>query len=362
MINDHIAGLRKRIDEIDGQLLDLLNRRMDIAIHINHEKKKTAAPVYYPSREAFILSRLTRLNRGPLKNDLIRHIFREILSASRALTAPQRISFLGPDGSFSHQAALIEFGSASPLAPAKDIPEIFSEVEYGTCDFGVVPIENSINGTVPQTLDLLTDTGLLIAREVFVPVSYTLAARRGVRLNSVRRVYAHPQAAAQCRRWLREHLPNATIVDTDSNSRSATLVRTKANAAAITTGLAAELYRLGTIAEKLEENPRNVTRFVVMGRIMPDSTDDNKTSVLFAVKDRAGALYSALKPFSEHRVNLTKIESRPSKKKAWEYLFFVDIDGHVEDPKIRKAIAALKTHTVFFKFLGSYPKTRQEIL
>ncbi len=360
MINNHVSDLRKQIDDIDRRLLELLNSRIGIAIDINREKKKTDAPVYYPSREAFILNRLVRLNKGPLKNDFIRNIFKEIFSAARASVTPPRIAYLGPEGTWAHQAALLEFGNASPLVPAKNIPEIFNEVEYSTCDFGVVPIENSMEGTVPQTLDRFIDSNLFIAREIFVPITYVLGAKKAIRFQDIRKVYSHPQANAQCRRWIREKLPNAMTVDTDSTSQAAQIVQHSATSAAIVSKLAAQLYKLETLAGRLEENPNNVTRFVVIGKLMPDRTDNDKTSIIFAVKHRSGALYSALKPFSDYHVNLTKIESRPLKKKAWEYLFFVDIDGHIDDQKIKKAITALKPHTVFFKFLGSYPKTRQE--
>jgi chorismate mutase/prephenate dehydratase len=362
MINNYISDLRKQIDTIDDKLLELLNQRIKIAIDVNKEKKKTAASVYYPSREAAIVNRLMRLNKGPLKNEFIKYIFKEIFSASRASVTPPKIAFLGPEGTWAHQAALLEFGNSSPLLPAKNISEIFNEVEYSNCDFGVVPIENSMEGTVPQTLDRFIDSNLLIAREIFVPITYVLAAKERTVLNDIKKVYSHPQAIAQCRRWIREKLPNAMTVDTDSTSQAAKIVQQASSSVAIVSELAARLYKLKILANRLEENPNNVTRFVVIGKIMPDRTDNDKTSIIFAVKHRAGTLYSALKPFSDYRVNLTKIESRPLKKKAWEYLFFVDIDGHIEDQKIKKAIASLKQHTVFFKFLGSYPKTKQENL
>ncbi|MCL4557733.1 MAG: prephenate dehydratase [Deltaproteobacteria bacterium] len=360
MINDHVAGLRKRIDIIDAKLIDLLNERLAIAIDINREKEKTAAAVYSPSREASIVNRLMRINKGPLQNDFIKYIFKEIFSASRASVTPPRIAFLGPEGTWAHQAALLEFGNSSPLLPAKNISEIFNEVEYSNCDFGVVPIENSMEGTVPQTLDRFIDSPLLIAREIFVPISYVLAARENCNVKNITKVYSHPQAIAQCRRWIRERLPNAITVDTDSTSQAAKIVQHPGPSVAIVSELAARLYGLKVLARRLEENPNNVTRFVVIGKLMPDRTESDKTSIIFAVKHRAGALYAALKPFSDYRVNLTKIESRPLKKKAWEYLFFVDIDGHIGDEKIKKAVSAARQHTVFFKFLGSYPKTTQE--
>ncbi|MGB9735343.1 MAG: prephenate dehydratase [bacterium] len=362
MINDYINDLRKQIDSIDEKLLELLNERIKIAIDINKEKKKISTPVYYPSREAFILNRLMRLNKGPLKNEHIKHIFKEIFSASRASVTPPKIAYLGPEGSWAHQAAIMEFGNLSPFLPTKNIPEIFNEVEYSNCDFGVVPIENSMEGTVPQTLDRFIDSNLLIAREIFVPISYVLAGKEKLKLSTVKKIYSHPQAIAQCRRWIIERLPNAITVDTDSTSQAALIVQRTGSAVAIVSELAARLYKLKILAERLEENPNNVTRFVVIGKTMPEKTGDDKTSIIFAVKHKAGALYSALKPFADYKVNLTKIESRPLKKKAWEYLFFVDIDGHIEDQKVKKAISALKLHTVFFKFLGSYPKTKQECI
>jgi chorismate mutase/prephenate dehydratase len=360
MINNYISNLRKQIDIIDDKLLELLNQRIKIAIDINKEKKKTSVPVYYPSREAFIINRLIRKNKGPLKNEHIKYIFKEIFSASRASVTPPKIAYLGPEGSWAHQAAIIEFGSLSPLVPTKNIPEIFNEVEYNTCDFGVVPIENSMEGTVPQTLDRFIDSNLLIAREIFIPITYVLAGKEKSNLNNIKKIYSHPQAIAQCRKWIRERLPNAITVDTDSTSQAAKIVQRAGSSVAIVSEMAARLYKLKILANRLEENPNNVTRFVVIGKTLPDMTGEDKTSIIFAVKHKAGALYSALKPFSDYRVNLTKIESRPLKKKAWEYLFFVDIDGHIEDQKVKRAISVLKLHTVFFKFLGSYPKTKQE--
>ncbi len=362
MINSRINGLRKKIDGIDEKLLDLLNDRLAIATEINKEKKKAATALYSPSREAFIINRLTHLNKGPLKNEVIRNIFKEIFSASRASVMPSKISFLGPEGTFAHQAALFEFGHSSMLLPAKNIQEIFNEVEYGNCDFGIVPVENSMEGTVSQTVDRFIDTNLLIISEVFIPVSYVLAAKKKINLRNIDHIYSHQQSIAQCKRWIREKLPDAIAVDTDSTAQAAKIILHTDSSAAIISELAARIYKLKVLAERLEENPNNVTRFVVIGKVMPDKTDRDKTSVIFAVKHKAGALFSALKPFAEYKVNLTKIESRPLKKKAWEYLFFVDIDGHINDQKIQMTVSALKKHTVFFKFLGSYPKTTQESL
>ncbi|MCL4479146.1 MAG: prephenate dehydratase [Deltaproteobacteria bacterium] len=356
MANSRIEELRKKIDVIDDRLLELLNERINAAIKIGQEKKRLSAPVYVPSRETFIVSRLIKNNKGPLKNESIKHIFKEIFSASRASVMPPKIAYLGPEGTFANQAALLEFGNSYPLMPAKNIQDVFNETEYSNCDFGVVPIENSMEGTVSQTLDLFIDANLFIVKEVYVPVSYVLATKEKIKIDKIKRVYSHPQAIAQCRKWIREHLPGVVTVDTESTAQAAKLIQKSDSSAAIVSELTANMYNLKFLSKRLEENPNNVTRFVVIGKIHPERTGNDKTSFIFSLKDKPGTLFAALKPFASYKVNMTKIESRPLKKKAWEYLFFVDIDGHIEDNNIQRLVDELKVHTIFFKCIGSYPK------
>jgi len=346
--------LRDRIDEIDDTILGLLNRRASIVAEVGQIKKREQAQVHAPRREQEILERLEKQNPGPFPNEAVRAVFREIMSASLALEGPLKVAYLGPPGTFTHVACLKQFGTSASAVAVNSVKDVFSEVERGRADYGVVPIENSTEGVVAHTLDLFVDSPLKITGEILQEVSHHLLSRTG-KLGDVRRIYSHPQPVAQCRAWLERHVPDVPIIEVYSTARAAELCRDEPEAAAIASDLAARLYGLTVVEKKIEDNPANSTRFLVIARVSPERTGRDKTSVMFSIKDRVGALYDMLKPFAEQKLNLSKIESRPSKRKAWEYLFYVDVEGHVEDQPVKAALEALRPHCQVLKVLGSYP-------
>ena len=346
--------LRDRIDEIDDTILGLLNRRASIVAEVGQIKKREQAQVHAPRREQEILERLEKQNPGPFPNEAVRAVFREIMSASLALEGPLKVAYLGPPGTFTHVACLKQFGTSASAVAMNSVKDVFSEVERGRADYGVVPIENSTEGVVAHTLDLFVDSPLKITGEILQEVSHHLLSRTG-KLGDVRRIYSHPQPVAQCRAWLERHVPDVPIVEVYSTARAAELCRDEPEAAAIASDLAARLYGLTVVEKKIEDNPANSTRFLMIARMAPERTGRDKTSVMFSIKDRVGALYDMLKPFAEQKLNLSKIESRPSKRKAWEYLFYVDVEGHVEDQPVKAALEALRPHCQVLKVLGSYP-------
>jgi chorismate mutase/prephenate dehydratase len=346
--------LRDRIDEVDDTILGLLNRRASIVAEVGQLKKREQAQVHAPRREQEILERLEKQNPGPFPNEAVRAVFREIMSASLALEGPLKVAYLGPPGTFTHVACLKQFGTSASAVAVNSVKDVFSEVERGRADYGVVPIENSTEGVVAHTLDLFVDSPLKITGEILQEVSHHLLSRTG-KLGDVRRIYSHPQPVAQCRAWLERHVPDVPIVEVYSTARAAELCRDEPEAAAIASDLAARLYGLTVVEKKIEDNPANSTRFLVIARRAPERTGRDKTSVMFSIKDRVGALYDMLKPFAEQKLNLSKIESRPSKRKAWEYLFYVDVEGHVDDQPVKAALEALRPQCQLLKVLGSYP-------
>jgi len=350
-----LHDLRKEIDRIDEQVLALLNRRAEIAQEIGKHKTRSSAPYFTPEREQVVFKRLLGLNRGPLAPDAVRAIFREVISASRALEKPLGVSYLGPPGTFSHQAAISKFGSSSRLEPADAIPEIFAQVERGSADYGIVPVENSLAGVIPETLDTFMQTNLRIVSEIFVPIAHNLVTRCAS-LDQIRRIYSHPQPFAQCRQWLRAHVPSVELVEVSSTARAAEIVaQGEDGAAAICPRLAAERAQLPVLVEHIEDNPSNRTRFLVLGYNEPEPTGRDKTSLMFSVHHRAGELFRVLGAFEKYDVNLTMIESRPTKVEAWKYMFYVDVQGHARDTAVSKAIAQLREHALFVTVLGSYP-------
>ncbi len=355
-MDNALHQLRQRIDEIDDTILGLLNRRAEIVTNIGRVKRQEQTHAHAPRREQEILERLERQNPGPFPNEAVRAVFREIMSASLALEQPLTVAYLGPQGTFTHMACLKQFGTSAAAVSVNSIKDVFSEVERGRADYGVVPIENSTEGVVTHTLDLLADSQLKIAGEVVQEVSHNLLSRSGS-LVDVKRIYSHPQALAQCREWLAQHAPNVKVVEVYSTARAAELCRDEPDAASIASDLAARLYGLVVIQKRIEDNPANTTRFLVIAPRSPERTGRDKTSVMVSVKDRVGALYEMLKPFSEYGLNLTKIESRPSRRKAWEYFFYIDVEGHVEDQPVKQALEALRPQCQVMKILGSYPRT-----
>jgi len=350
-----INDLRKKIDEIDLRILELLNKRAGVVLEIKKAKDSTHIEnIYSPKREREIINRLMRLNRGPFPNEALKLLYREILSASLALQQPLKIAYLGPPATFTHLAAMRQFGSSAGYMPVNTIKAVFSAVSSGEAQYGVVPIENSTEGVVNYTLDMFIDSDLKIIYEIMLPVSHNLLSKTGKR-SHIKRIYSYPQATAQCREWLEENFPNVPIIEEQSTASAAERATKDPSAAAVASELAAVIYDLKFISRGIEDYQHNYTRFLVIGRDAVPRTGKDKTSIMFSIKDKPGALYSILRYFAENKINLTKIESRPSRRKAWEYIFFVDMEGHIEDKKVKKAITEMKKECLFFKELGSYP-------
>jgi len=345
---------RHAIDRLDAEIVRLLNERTQHVLEIGELKRQSGDEIYAPHREKAVLDKVCRLNHGPVTDGALRSIYREIMSGALALEKPLTIAYLGPEATYSHQAALKRFGNSLAYSPQKTIGDVFQEVAKGRADYGVIPIENSTEGAVTPTLDLLVDTELKIVAQIILPIQHCLLTR-APKLAAIRRLYVHPQSMAQCRMWIRQQLPEAEIIETSSNARSAELAAKEKSAAAIAGLLAAEKYRLPVLEHDIQDNSANATRFVVIGRKVPPPSGADRTSLLFSLADKAGALHSALAPFRRQKINMTKIESRPSKRKAWEYYFFADVDGHATEEKLAAAIVDLGRHCSFVKVLGSYP-------
>lgn len=351
-----IQKLREKIDAIDMELLRLLNRRAGLVIMVGHVKARENKDFYAPGREREIFRRLEASNKGPFPNGALRNVFREIMSASLSLEKPIKIAFLGPMATFTHQACIQHFGLSGGFVPKKDIADVFEDVEKERVDFGVVPIENTTEGVVSHTLDMFVTCDLKICAEVMLQVSLALLNKTG-KVSDIVKVASHPHALAQCKGWLKDNLPNAVLFDVSSTAFSAQLAAEDTSVAAVASPAAASLYDLRVIERHIEDNANNYTRFLVIGKKSVKKTGSDKTSLVFAVKDAPGALYGMLKPFAKRGINLTKIESRPLKTKAWEYVFFVDLDGHITDRKVKEAIAELEGACSFLKVLGSYPRS-----
>ncbi len=350
----NLDDLRRRIDEIDTELVQKLNERTRCALEIGRLKSEQGGEVYVPAREREVLDRVASLNEGPLTEDALRAIYREIMSAAIALERPLKVAYLGPPATFTHQAARARFGASVAYESCATISDVFSAVEKRACDYGVVPIENSTEGAVTHTLDEFADTPLRICAEIYLPISHNLLSNAP--RAEIRRVYSNPQVFGQCRRWLQERLPDVDQIPVSSTAHAAKLAAAEPGSGALASALAAELYGLQIIERDIQDQSGNTTRFLVIGPAYGRATGDDRTSLFFGVRDQVGALYEALAAFSRHGVNLCKIESRPSKTKAWEYYFFVDVDGHAEDPALREALAELKRHCTVMTVLGSYPK------
>ena len=349
-----LENLRKEIDGIDNEILNLLNKRSHIVLDIAHIKRNENAKFYSPEREREILERLTAVNKGPFPNETLKVIYREILSASLSLEEPLKVACLGPLATFTHLAALRHFGSSAKFVPVGSIKDVFDAVETGISDFGVVPIENSNEGVITYTLDLFMDYDLKVSAEVMLEITHNLLSRSGDK-KKIKKIYSFSPPTAQCRRWLQSNMQGIPIIEATSTANAAELASQDDDAAAIASELAAEIYRLQFVERSIEDNKHNFTRFLVISKDFPKKSGSDKTSVMFSIKDKPGALYNILEPFKKAKINLTKIESRPSKRKAWEYIFFVDMEGHIEDKKLRKAIEALKENCLYLKILGSYP-------
>jgi chorismate mutase/prephenate dehydratase len=357
-----LPGLRRRIDKVDDQILVLLNQRAKLVQSVYKEKQALArvhggqVEAFVPGREVEILRRLSAKNAGPFPAEGIAPVFREVISACRSLEISPRIAFFGQPGSNTHQASLNVFGSQAEHSAQVNIPSVFEEVEQGRADYGVVPVENSTEGAINHTLDLFVDSELKVCSELSLPIRHLLL-NRGGKLAGVKRVLSHPQALAQCRRWLAKNLPGVSVESAASTSEAAKQAakdRT-GRTAAIASQLAVELYGLKVAARNIQDQNDNTTRFFVIGRARSKPTGKDKTSVMLSIRDKVGALSSVLKPFERHKVNLTSIESRPSRRKAWDYYFFVDFQGHQDEPKVQRLLQDLGSEVAQLKVLGSYP-------
>jgi chorismate mutase / prephenate dehydratase len=350
----NVEKFRKEIDTIDNEILTLLNKRSHIVLEIAHIKRNENAKFYSPERERQILERLTSLNQGPFPNETLKVIYREILSASLSLEEPLKVACLGPLATFTHLAALRHFGSSAQFMPVDSIKDVFDTVEKGKADFGVVPIENSNEGVISYTLDLFIDSELKVSAEVMLEITHNLLSRSGVK-SRIKKVYSFSPATAQCRRWIQQNLAGVPVVEATSTANAAELASGDDDAAAVASDLAAKVYNLQFVERNIEDSRQNFTRFLVISKEFPQQSGRDKTSIMFTLKNKPGSLYNSLEPFKKARINLTKIESRPSKRKAWEYIFFADMEGHIENKKLRKAIDAVKDNCLFLKILGSYP-------
>lgn len=347
-----LQDLRAHIDNLDDQLVHLLNERAQLAQQVGGVKG--SAIKFSPSREAAIMRRLIATNRGPLSDAALTAIYREIIGSCLNLEQGMRISYLGPAGTYSEEAAIARFGTMVTAIPSASIDEAFQVVEAGSADVAVVPVENSTEGSVGRTLDLLLQAPLQICDEIYMPIHHQLLSNSGT--ESITQVIAHPQALAQCREWLSRHVPTAALIPAASNSEAARTASATEGAAAIASLRAAKLYGLAIAAENIEDDPSNATRFLVVGKIFTKPTGADKTSLVCSVPNRAGSLQELLAVFAEQRINMVKLESRPATHGFWEYVFYIDLDGHKEDKLIARAITLLAQRATFIKVIGSYPK------
>jgi chorismate mutase/prephenate dehydratase len=353
----NLDDIRKQIDDIDGQLLDLLSARADLVHSVGEVKKRDGLQIYAPEREEALLRRLIDRNKGRLPEKSIRAIYREIMSAALALEDDLKIAYLGPEGSWTHQAAIKKFGHSVAYTPLHNFSEVFDQVARRRADYGVVPIENSTEGAVSHTLDLFVDSPLQICAQILLRIENCLMA--SIPREQIKTLYSHPQALAQCRGWILKSFPEADLVEVSSTTRAAQLAKENSaqGAAAIGSPLGAEIYGLTVLEESIQDRATNTTRFLVIGEKTCPPTGKDRTSMLFAIHDRPGSLVRALQAFDQFHINMSKIESRPSKRKDWEYIFYVDLSGHCDDPVVRNGIDELEKHCSMVKLLGSYPDT-----
>jgi len=354
-----IDDIRKNIDAVDKEIVELINQRTELVLEIGKIKKKGKGEIFVPEREDAVYRRLAKLCKGALPMDSLRAIYREIMSASMALEKELVIAYLGPEATFSHLAARKKFGSSVRYSPSPTIYEVFSRVERGEADYGVVPIENSIEGAVTHTLDMFVESKVKICAEVYLDITHCLLANCAAR--GIKKIYSKAEVFGQCRIWLRGNFPATELIEVSSTAKAASLAAHEAGAAAIANELASEIYGLRVLEQNIEDSRRNETRFLVIGKSSAGRTGNDKTSLLISVAHRVGALYKMLFPFKKNGINLTKIESRPSKKKAWEYYFFVDFAGHIEEAKAVKALKELRRQSLFVEHLGSYPRVKRGI-
>ncbi|MFC0711353.1 prephenate dehydratase [Azorhizophilus paspali] len=358
---DQLKALRVRIDSLDEKLLELISERARCAEEVARVKmsslKPGESPVFYrPEREAWVLKHIMEINKGPLGNEEVARLFREIMSSCLALEYPLKVAYLGPEGTFTQAAALKHFGHAVISLPMAAIDEVFREVVAGAVNFGVVPVENSTEGAVNHTLDSFLEHNLVICGEVELRIHHHLLVGENTRTDKISRIYSHAQSLAQCRKWLDAHYPSVERVALSSNADAARRVKSEWNSAAIAGDMAAQLYGLTKLAEKIEDRPDNSTRFLIIGNQEVPPIGDDKTSIIVSMNNKPGALHALLMPFYENGIDLTRIETRPSRCGKWTYVFFIDFVGHCHDPLVKSVLERLSQEVVALKVLGSYPK------
>jgi chorismate mutase/prephenate dehydratase len=354
MNDDKLKLLREKIDSIDAQILDLLNSRARVAQDVGHVKAEHKAPVFRPEREAQVLRGVAERNPGPLDSGDVQTIFREIMSACRALERRVTVAYLGPVGTFSEQAVYQQFGRAVEGMPCASIDEVFRAAEAGTADFGVVPVENSSEGVINRTLDLMLQTTLTISGEISMLVRHSLMTASG-EMTGVQSICAHSQALAQCQAWLNQHYPNIERRAVASNAEAARIASQDPSVAAIASEIAGQQYGLQVVNAAIQDDPHNRTRFAILGTLHTTPSGCDQTSLVLSVPNQAGAVYNMLAPLAKHGVSMTRFESRPARLGSWEYYFYVDVEGHASSDKVASALAELKEKAAFFKILGSYP-------
>jgi len=352
-----LEDLRKRIDELDYQLVQLLNERARVVVEIGKLKNKTDKPVYAPEREKEVFTKIAAANKGPLPDKCLVAIWRELMSGSFMLEKPLRIGYLGPGGSFSHTAAMLKFGQSVEYEPLADIKSIFDEISKGHCDLGVVPVENTTGGGVIETLDAFIDSDVKVCAEVLMTIHHSLLSNCS--LAEIKTIYSKPEVFAQCRSWLSATFKDAQTVSVASTAKAAQMAVAEPGAAAIGSKVAAELYGLKIVCENIEDIANNITRFLVVSREDAKPTGEDKTAILFSTAHKAGALADVLDVFKQYNINLTNIESRPSKKRQWEYYFFVDFIGHRTDKQVQKALQEARKHCLQLSVLGSFPRATE---
>jgi len=352
-----LDDLRARIDDYDQQIVKLLNARAEVVVEIGKTKLASGEPIYSPDREKAVLERVRKINAGPLSDRCLEAVYRELMSGSFALERPLRFGFLGPDGSFSHAAAIGKFGSSVDYVPVEDIPGVFEAVVRGHADYGLVPIENSLHGGVIDTLDAMLQSSARVCAEVLITVHHNLLARDP--WEQIKTIHSKPEVFSQCRHWLATTAKDRDVQAAASTSRAAELASQQSGVAAIGSTLAGRIYGLRVLFENIEDNPDNVTRFFVIGRETARRSGDDKTAIMFTTAHTPGALAQVLDVFKENGINLTDVEKRPSKKVNWEYYFFIDAQGHADDPAMQRAIGEARKHCLQLTVLGSYPRATE---
>ena len=357
---DEMEALRAGIDAVDEEIVRLLDRRARLARRIGEFKQKNELEAYAPARERAVLDRVAALGAGDFPERGLQAVFREIISSSISLESSLKVAYLGPESTFTHEAALRAFGASVELEPQTTVAEVFTRVERGEAEHGIVPVENSMEGAVTHTLDELMNSPLKVCGEVYLPVSQNLISSEPA-LDGVRVVCSHPMALSQAAAWLRHHLPGARLEEVESTAEAARRAAREPGSAAVGSVLAAEAHNLNVLARSIQDARTNATRFIVLGRAWAGRTGKDKTSVVFSVKDRPGVLRDALAAFAEEGINLTRIESRPSRKRAWTYVFFADLEGHPEEVRVQRALEALEEHCPYVSLIGAYPAVSPEM-